>query len=149
MNIDPKLLARCQKNDRKAHNELYKSCFGYLMAICLRYETNREDAEILLNHGFLKIVTQLDKYKSDVPFKSWIGRVMVNTIIDLFRRDKKRRDNMSDVDLAEINDTSNVDFNEAAQELEAEELEKMIQKLLLFRQQFFIIFIIKLFKNCL
>lgn len=129
MNIDLKLLARCQKNDRKAHNELYKLCFSYLMAICLRYETNREDAEILLNHGFLKIVTQLDKYKSDVPFKSWIGRVMVNTIIDLFRRDKKRRENMSDVDLAEINDLSNVDFNEAAQELEAEELEKMIQKL--------------------
>lgn len=129
MNIDPKLLARCQKNDRKAHNELYRLCFGYLMAICLRYESNREDAEALLNQGFLKIITQLDKFRNEVPFKSWIGRIMVNTIIDQFRRNKKHREHMSGVDVDEVRQTDHVDFNEAAQELDAEELEKMIQQL--------------------
>lgn len=129
MNIDPKLLARCQKNDRKAHNELYRLCFGYLMAICLRYENNREDAESLLNQGFLKIITQLDKFRNEVPFKSWIGRIMVNTIIDQFRRNKKHREHMSDVDLEEVRQIDYIDFNEAAQELDAEELEKMIQQL--------------------
>ena len=129
MQAAPELLARCRKNDRKAHNELYGHCFGYLMSICLRYCNNREDAESLLNQGFLKIVTKLDKYNEDVPFGSWISRIMVNTIIDEFRRDKKRRENMSGAELDEDRSTGRVDYNEAAQRLEAEALEKMIQKL--------------------
>lgn len=129
MQVEPELLARCRKNDRKAHNELYRHCFGYIMAICLRYSSNREDAEALLNTVFLKIITHLDKYKQDVPFGSWISRITVNTIIDEFRRDKKRKEHMSSVDFQEVSSSHPVDFNEAAQELEAEELEAMIQRL--------------------
>ena len=130
MQAPPELLARCRKNDRKAHNELYRHCFGYLMAICLRYCNQREDAEGMLNQGFLKIVSNLDKYNPEIPFGSWIGRVMVNTIIDEFRRDKKRREHMSGTDIDEIRTTAGgIDFNEAAEQLEAEELRSMIQRL--------------------
>jgi len=129
MEVRPELLARCRKNDRKAHNELYHHCFGYLMAVCLRYTNNREDAEAHLNQGFLKIITNLDKYKEEIPFGSWIARIMVNTIIDEFRRDKKRREHMTGADIDEVPHTGEVDFNEAAEELEAEELRKMIQQL--------------------
>ena len=129
MQPDADLLLRCRKNDRKAQNELYRWCYGYLMAICLRYCNNREDAEGLLNFGFLKLVTNLEKYRTEVPFKSWMSRIMINTIIDEFRKDQKRREAMSGMDIAEVRNTSNVDFNAAAQQLEAEELEKMIQRL--------------------
>lgn len=129
MQVKPELLVRCRKNDRKAHNELYRHCFGFLMAICRRYASNREDAEALLNLAFLKIITNLDKYKEEIPFGSWISRITVNTIIDEFRRDKKRRENMSGVDVEEVRVSHPVDFNEASQQLDAEELEKMIQQL--------------------
>lgn len=129
MQVQSEILARCRKNDRKAHNELYRHCFGYLMAICLRYCNNREDAEGLLNQGFLKIITNLDKYNEEIPFGSWISRVMVNTIIDEFRRDKKRREHMTGADIDEMPQTGPVDFNEAAQHLEAEELREMITRL--------------------
>ncbi|GAB5539776.1 MAG: RNA polymerase sigma factor [Salibacteraceae bacterium] len=130
MNIEPELLKQCRKNDRKAHNALYKKCFGYLMAICLRYTNNREDAESLLNLAFLKIVSNLDKYKPEVPFGSWINRITVNTIIDQFRRDKKRRENMTNADFQEVDvNAVGVDFNKASEELDAQELETMIQKL--------------------
>ncbi|MEX2596914.1 MAG: RNA polymerase sigma factor [Salibacteraceae bacterium] len=129
MQVEPGLLVRCQKNDRKAHNELYQRCFGYLMAICLRYCNNREDAESLLNLGFLKIISNLDKHRPDVPFNSWMSRVMVNTIIDEFRKDKKRRDNMSETELSDAFTPGSVDFNEAAQRFDAEVLEQMIQQL--------------------
>ena len=123
------LLQRCRKNNRKAHNELYHLCFAYLLAICLRYTSNREDAEAILNQGFLKIITHLDKYNKEIPFKSWCSRVMVNTIIDEFRRDKKRRDHQSEIDLNDADHLSPVDWNEAAQQLDAEELERLIQEL--------------------
>lgn len=129
MQADSELLARCRENDRKAHNELYRQCFGYLLAICRRYSNNREDAESLLNQGFLKIIIHLDKYREEVPFGSWIGRIMVNTIIDEFRKDKKRRENMSGLEIDEVHSTSNVDFNEAAKHLDTEALELLIQKL--------------------
>ncbi|NQV52795.1 MAG: RNA polymerase sigma factor [Flavobacteriales bacterium] len=137
MQVHPEILARCRKNDRKAHNELYRLCFGYLMSICLRYCNNREDAEGYLNQGFLKIITNLDKYKEEIPFGSWIARVMVNTIIDDFRRDKKRREHMTGADIDEVPFTGAVDFNDAAQELEAEELRGMIQRLPAMSQKVF------------
>jgi len=99
------------------------------MAICLRYANDRQEAEGLLNQGFLKIVTHLDKYREDVPFSSWISRIMVNTIIDAFRRDKKRREHMSGVDIDEVHQIEKVDFNQAAQDFDAEQLEQMIQQL--------------------
>ncbi len=129
MQPDADLLLRCRKNNRKAQNELYRFCYGYLMAICLRYCNQREDAEALLNLGFLKLVTNLDKYKESVPFKSWMSRIMINAIIDEFRKDQKRRDAMTGIDIDEVQNLDQVDFNEAAQQLEAEELERMIQRL--------------------
>ena len=129
MHVKPDLLERCRKNDRKSHNELYRHCYGFIMSICLRYTSNKEDAEALLNLSFLKIITNLDKYKQDIPFGSWVNRITVNSIIDEFRRDKKRREHMSNIDFQEVNTTHPVDYNQAAQELEAEELEKMIQQL--------------------
>lgn len=129
MHVKPDLLVRCRKNDRKSHNELYRHCYGFIMSICLRYTSNREDAEALLNQSFLKIITNLDKYKEDIPFGSWVNRVTVNTIIDEFRRDKKRREHMQETDFQEAAVVHPVDFNQASQELDAEELEKMIQQL--------------------
>lgn len=129
MQPNPDLLQRCCSNDRKAHNELYRMCFGYLMAICLRYSNNRSDAEALLNNGFLKIMTNLNKYREEVPFNSWVSRVMVNSIIDEFRRDKKRREHHSNMALEELNDFQQVSFNNADQELDADTLEAMIQSL--------------------
>lgn len=129
MQPDADLLLRCRKNNRKAQNELYKLCYGYLMAICLRYCKNREDAESLLNLGFLKLVTNLDKYNENVPFKSWMSRIMINAIIDGFRRDQKRREAMSGIDIDEVQNLDHVDFNQASQEMEAEELEALIQRL--------------------
>ena len=129
MQVTLELLAKCRKNDRKSHNELYRHCYGFMMAICLRYSCNREDAQGLLNLAFLKIISNLDKYKAEIPFGSWVNRITVNAIIDEFRRDKKRRENMSSVDIDEMRTTHLVDFNQASQQLDAEELEKMIQQL--------------------
>lgn len=122
-------MARCKKNDRKAHNELYKLCFGYLMAICMRYCSNRSDAEALLNQGFLKIITGLESYRPEVPFQSWIGRVMVNTIIDDYRRDKRRRQHSSETDIESLAKHYEIDTNDAEQTFNAEELEAMVMKL--------------------
>ena len=74
MNIRPQLLKDCKRGDRKAQYQLYKSCFSVLMSVCVRYQKNEEDAAAVLNLGFLKILNNLDKYKSEVPLIAWIRR---------------------------------------------------------------------------
>jgi RNA polymerase sigma-70 factor (ECF subfamily) len=129
MLIEESLLLDCQNNKRRAQFELYHKCFGILMSICLRYHRNRSDAEEVLNMGFLKIVTKLDKYNSDVPFEAWIRRIMINTIIDEFRKNKKAKAAIEYTDFNGIHESNSVSFNEADLSFEAEELENMIQTL--------------------
>ncbi len=82
MNIQPTLIASCIKRDRKAEYELYKSTYSYLMSICLRYTKDKDMASETLNIGFMKILKNLEKYNLDIPFKVWIRKIMVNTLID-------------------------------------------------------------------
>jgi RNA polymerase sigma factor (sigma-70 family) len=55
------------------------------MAICRRYSLNDDDAADVLNDGFLKVFTHIQKYDSTKPIKSWIARIMTNTAIDHYR----------------------------------------------------------------
>jgi len=129
MLVDKSLLKDCQNNKRRAQFELYRKCYGILMGVCLRYQRNSSDAEELLNMGFLKIVTKLDKYNSDIPFEAWIRRIMINTIIDEFRKNKKSKQIIEYTDFDGIHESRSVSYNEADLLFDAEELELMIQKL--------------------
>jgi RNA polymerase sigma-70 factor (ECF subfamily) len=86
MNIQPQLIALCIKRDRRAEYELYKQVYSYLMSICMRYAKDRDMASENLNNGYLKILKNLTSYKPEVPFKAWIRRIMINTLIDEYRK---------------------------------------------------------------
>lgn len=131
MLVEPELLKLCVRKDRKAQFQLYRNCFDVLMGVCMRYERNREDATELLNMGFLKILTNLDKYKSDAPFEPWIKRIMINTIIDEYRKKNKSRAASIEYHALEEDGYFNkhVDYNEADQQFDAEELENMMKLL--------------------
>lgn len=67
------------------------------MAICRRYGISDFDASDVLNNGFLKVFNHIDRYNSDKPFKTWLGRIMTNTAIDHYRSNLKFS-NHDDVD---------------------------------------------------
>ncbi|MBA3679907.1 MAG: RNA polymerase sigma factor [Bacteroidetes bacterium] len=94
MDIQQKLINECIDRDRRAEYELYKLTYSYLMSICIRYTKNEDRAKEVLNIGFLRIITNLDKYKIEVPFKAWIRRVMINTLINEFKKEKIHYDNV-------------------------------------------------------
>lgn len=54
----------------------------------MRYHRNEEDARGVLNIGFVKVCRNLDKLKPDTPFEAWVRRIVMNTIIDEFRKNK-------------------------------------------------------------
>ena len=117
MNIDPQLLQAAHQGDRKAQYALYRVCFPVLMAVCMRYRRDEQEAVSALNSGFLKIINHLDRYRRDeVRFEAWIRRIMINTAIDEFRREKKWRELtvFSDTIEREYPDEP-LDWNEAEQ----------------------------------
>lgn len=149
MKIDPQLLKAAHEGDRKAQYALYRVCFPVLMAVCKRYRRDEQDAVSILNSGFLKIIQNLDRFKMDeVPFDAWIRRIMINTAIDEFRREKKWRE------LTEFTDTiersypgERIDWNEADQRLNVEHLEALLHRLSPVTRQVFNLFAIDGFSH--
>lgn len=129
MLIDQSLISRCIEHDRRAQHELYKKCYSVLMSICIRYEKNRTDAEALLNMGFLKVVTKLEKYNTEIPFEAWIRRIMINTVIDEYRKRKKEQETIEYTDFDDHHYNRSIDFNAAEKFFNAEELQIMINEL--------------------
>ena len=125
----PDLITRCRKDERKAQSELYQLWFSDLMRMASRYKKNKEDAVALVNIGFFKVFTNLDKYNNSVPFEAWIRRIMMNTIIDEYR--KKRKYNMMEVVETDIQPMQEAesDYNLAERKFEVEELEQIMNAL--------------------
>lgn len=86
--VDNKIIEACKKNDRRAQEKLYEWYFVKVMPTCMRYHRNEEDARSVLNIGFVKVCRNLDKLKPDTPFEAWVRRIVMNTIIDEFRKNK-------------------------------------------------------------
>ena len=130
MNPDPQIIERCLKQDRRAQECLYRDCFALLMGICSRYYQNREDAVAVLNLGFLKVLTNLKKKRPEVPFKAWISRIMINTIIDEYRKTRAYKERMSPVDFSEPHEEPEVShFNEGEINLDAGDIERLLLQL--------------------
>ena len=140
--IDRALIQACLQEDRKAQKRLYKLCFPELIKICMRYQKQEEFAVEMLNVGFFKILTNLEKYPPHVPFISWAKRVMTNCLIDEYRKQKRYKDNVHFPDLhhqASFSDTMQpIDFNAAESELNAEDLMKIINTLPEMRRKIFL-----------
>ena len=143
MDIDPQLLKDCQNKDRRAQFQLYKRCFSLLMGVCMRYKKNRDEAAEMVNIGFMKILKNIDKYREEAPFGAWIKRIMINTIIDEFRKNRKVKELIETTDFADFNDSEGlVDYNTADQMFDAEQIEELIKRLPPMSQKVFNLFAI-------
>jgi RNA polymerase sigma factor (sigma-70 family) len=54
----------------------------------MRYANNRDQAQDILQDGFVKVFQKMDHYRGDGPLGGWIARTMVNTALDHIRRNK-------------------------------------------------------------
>ena len=66
--------------------ELYNRFSPRMFSVCLRYAGNTEEAEDILQEGFIKIFKKLNTFRSEGSFEGWIRRIFVNTAIEHFRR---------------------------------------------------------------
>ncbi len=84
----------CALNNRESQKTLYSSFYGYAMSICHRYTALEEDANEILNDGFLKVFVEIYRFKPAYTdtissFKGWLRKIMIYTAIDHFRKNHK------------------------------------------------------------
>lgn len=81
-----RLIEGCRGGDRKSQEALYRFYYGSMLVVCKRYFRDVEIAKDIVQEGFFKIFTNLEKYNGKGAFEGWMRRIMVNMCIDKIRK---------------------------------------------------------------
>ena len=83
------ILQGCLKNNPTAQKALYDQYSAKMLSVCYRFAHNREDAEDMLQEGFIKVFTQIHSFENRGAFEGWIRRIIVHTCINILKKNKK------------------------------------------------------------
>ena len=88
---EKQFVAALIRGDRAAQKVLYETYYGPLMSVCQRYAGSEDEAMDLLHESFIKIFRKIGRYESGTALLAWMRRLTVNTAIDQYRRNARRR----------------------------------------------------------
>lgn len=83
------ILQGCLRKDPLCQRELYNHFSPRMLSVCYRFSQSREDAEDMLQEGFIKVFTQLQTFEGKGAFEGWIRRIIVHTCINFLKKHKK------------------------------------------------------------
>lgn len=117
----------CLSNDRKSQEQLYRLLAPRMLAVCMRYATDKDEAQDILQEGFIKMFRNMKNYRGEGSLEGWIRRIMVHCAISRYRKLKPMVlvDDFAAEEAAAIPISSSYNDNG----LEAKDLMKLVQKL--------------------
>lgn len=123
-NPEQAFVAALVRQERWAQQQLYEQHYGKMMGICMRYAGSKDEALDLLHEAFIKVFQNIDRYRSGTALGAWIRTIVVNTCIDYYRKNTRRR-------TEEINETWQVanDDPDALSHLTEQEIMSAVQSL--------------------
>lgn len=103
---EQELVEGCRRGDDMARRQLYERYAGKLMAICMRYMGNREEAEDLLHDGYIKLYGSFDKFEwqGEGTLPAWMARVMANLALQRLRKNDVMSQSVELDNTAELRD---------------------------------------------
>ncbi len=122
---DEQIVQGCIANNALAQKHLYDKFSRKMMGVCLRYCDNTEEAEDVLQNGFVTVFQKIESYKGTGSLEGWIRKVMVNTALTNIRKNKNLKLNI-ELDSVEYMLPS---ANHITQSIAAKDLLKIIQTL--------------------
>ncbi len=131
MNSDEQIIAGCRDGKRKAYAVLFRKYAPVMLGVCMRYCKNRIDAEDVLQDGFIKVFTQIHKFRGEGSFEGWIKRIMINAAIDNYQSNLKH---FFHEDVSELEERSSLQIGDEEDlplemNISKERLMEMIQEL--------------------
>lgn len=83
------IIEGCLRNEHKSQYQLYQMFYSNMTSVCMRYCKDREEANDMVQEGFIKVFKNLTRYEFKGSFEGWMRRIFVNNAIDNIRRKKK------------------------------------------------------------
>jgi len=96
------LIQGCLRNEASAQQELYYRYSPKMLSVCYRYAKSREDAEDMLQEGFIKVFTQIHQFQNRGALEGWIRRIIVHTCINNLKKNKKFSDSVDIIHAASV-----------------------------------------------
>jgi RNA polymerase sigma factor (sigma-70 family) len=88
------LLHGCLHKDAAAQQEFYSRYSPKMLSVCYRFAKNREDAEDMLQEGFIRIFSQIHQFQHKGALEGWIRKIIVHTCINMLKKNKKFNENV-------------------------------------------------------
>lgn len=126
MNSEKVILAGCIKGKQSAQRELYDRYSRLLLGVCLRYAKDMDEAEDMLQEGFVKIFLNIKEFKGDGPLIAWMRRVVINTAITYYHKMRKHRYHD---DLEEVRESKFEEKGWGETDFTREELMSLVQEM--------------------
>ncbi|MEZ5069835.1 MAG: sigma-70 family RNA polymerase sigma factor [Bacteroidales bacterium] len=79
------ILRGCKKGHAESQEALYRRFAPAMYGLCLQYASGEEDAQDILQDGFVKVYQKLGQVRNPAAFPGWIRRVMINTALERYR----------------------------------------------------------------
>lgn len=89
---EEQMLQGCLKNDASVQEVLYNRFSPRMLGVCYRFARNREDAEDMMQEGFIKVFSQIHQFRGQGALEGWIRRIIVHTCINILKKNKKFSD---------------------------------------------------------
>lgn len=121
---EERLIRKCCQQDGKAQKALYDRYAPKMLGVCIRYVKDHDQAEDVMIGGFIKVFDKIDQFKHEGSFEGWVRRIMVNESLTFIRKNKGM---YLEVDIEAANHEP--DYSSLNNQLEAEDLLKMINSL--------------------
>ncbi len=80
------LIHECCKGNRQSQSRMYSLLAAKMFVVCQRYSKTREEAEEVLQEGFVKMFEHIQQYKFAGSFEGWVRKIMVNCALQRFRK---------------------------------------------------------------
>ena len=124
--IGQDIIQGCIRKNSAAQEAFYNELSPKMMAICYRFAHHREDAEDMLQEGFIKVLTQIHTFENKGPVEAWVRRIIVYTCINYLKKHKKLNDI---VELSYADDISGFNEKEISNALQGKQIMECIRLL--------------------
>ncbi len=119
------IISDCKKGKALAQKQIYNAFAPKMFGICLSYCKDRTEAEDCLQEGFIKVFTKINHFTFKGSFEGWVRRIIVNTVIESFRK-KQTITLFDELPLHAVEEDETVDSESPISE---EEIRNCIQEL--------------------
>jgi RNA polymerase sigma-70 factor (ECF subfamily) len=121
--VTHEMITRAAKGDTGAFRDIVNQQQAFAYAVSYRFLGNAEDAEDVVQEGFIRLWKNLHSYKPEVKLTTWLYRILVNLCLDVLKSSQRKHQRNSREVKEELKHYSTTD-----DDVRTHELHELIQE---------------------